>query len=106
MARLALNNNAMLFHTQTSEVYGDPVVSPQAEDYWGNVNPLGACSYQDEGKRASETLLFDLGRTLNLDFKVVRIFNTYEPRMSQFYGRVVSNFIVQALKGDDITILW
>jgi UDP-glucuronate decarboxylase len=85
-------------------VYGDALVSPQAEDYWGNVNPIGIRSCYDEGKRSAETILFDLHRRNNLDLKVVRIFNTYGPRMAIDDGRVVSNFIVQALSGNEITI--
>lgn len=104
MANLALEHGARLFHTSTSEVYGDPLCMPQSEEYWGNVNPIGIRSCYDEGKRAAETLLFDMKRMHGLDLKVVRIFNTYGPRMSQHDGRVVSNFIVQALKGEDITI--
>lgn len=101
---LAIKNGAKLFHSSTSEVYGDALVSPQAEDYWGNVNPIGIRSCYDEGKRSAETILFDLHRRNNLDLKVVRIFNTYGPRMAIDDGRVVSNFIVQALSGDEITI--
>ena len=104
LANLALEQDARLFHTSTSEVYGDPEISPQPENYWGNVNPIGIRSCYDEGKRAAETLLFDYKRTKQLDLKVVRIFNTYGPRMSPSDGRVVSNFIVQALQGEDITI--
>jgi UDP-glucuronate decarboxylase len=85
-------------------VYGDPVVHPQTENYWGHVNPIGPRSCYDEGKRCAETLFFDYYRQHNLDIKVVRIFNTYGPRMHPNDGRVVSNFIVQALKGEDITI--
>jgi UDP-glucuronate decarboxylase len=85
-------------------VYGDPSVHPQPEDYWGNVNTIGIRSCYDEGKRAAETLFFDYQRTHNLRIKVVRIFNTYGPRMAADDGRVVSNFVVQALKGQDITI--
>jgi UDP-glucuronate decarboxylase len=101
---LAIKNRAKLFHTSTSEVYGDTLVSPQAEQYWGNVNPIGIRSCYDEGKRSAETVLFDLHRRDGLDLKVVRIFNTYGPRMAIDDGRVVSNFIVQALSGVDITI--
>ena len=88
----------------TSEVYGDPMVHPQTEDYWGNVNPIGPRSCYDEGKRCAETLFFDYHRQHNLDIKVIRIFNTYGPRMHPNDGRVVSNFIVQALQGKDVTI--
>ena len=88
----------------TSEVYGDPAVHPQTEEYWGNVNPIGMRSCYDEGKRCAETLFFDYRRQHNLEMKVVRIFNTYGPRMHPHDGRVVSNFIVQALKGQDITV--
>lgn len=104
MAELAVKNDVRLFHSSTSEVYGDPHITPQVENYWGNVNPVGIRSCYDEGKRAAETLLFDFQRMHNLDLKIVRIFNTYGPRMSINDGRVVSNFIVQALKGEDITI--
>jgi UDP-glucuronate decarboxylase len=104
LADMAVQSNARLFHTSTSEVYGDPQVTPQSESYWGNVNPVGVRSCYDEGKRAAETILFDYARTCNLDLKLVRIFNTYGPRMSPDDGRVVSNFIVQALTGQDITI--
>ena len=104
MAELAVKNDVRLFHSSTSEVYGDPHITPQVENYWGNVNPVGIRSCYDEGKRAAETLLFDFQRMHNLDLKIVRIFNTYGPRMSVNDGRVVSNFIVQALKGEDITI--
>ena len=85
-------------------MYGDPLISPQLETHWGNVNPIGVRSCYDEGKRAAETLLLDLKRTRGLDLKVVRIFNTYGPRMSPTDGRVVSNFIMQALQNEDITI--
>ena len=88
----------------TSEVYGDPEVHPQPEEYWGKVNPIGIRSCYDEGKRCAETLFFDYHRQHQLDIKVVRIFNTYGPRMHPNDGRVVSNFIVQALQGKDITI--
>ncbi|MCP4408363.1 MAG: NAD-dependent epimerase/dehydratase family protein, partial [Gammaproteobacteria bacterium] len=88
----------------TSEVYGDPEIHPQTEDYWGNVNPIGRRSCYDEGKRCAETLFFDYRRQYNMRIKVARIFNTYGPRMHPNDGRVVSNFIVQALKGKNITI--
>ena len=93
-----------IMQASTSEVYGDPTVHPQTEDYWGNVNPIGTRSCYDEGKRCAETLFFDYNRQLGVAIKVVRIFNTYGPRMQENDGRVVSNFIVQALKGNDITI--
>lgn len=101
---LAKRVGARIFQASTSEVYGDPTVHPQTEDYWGNVNPIGFRSCYDEGKRCAETLFFDYHRQHDLDIKVVRIFNTYGPRMHPNDGRVVSNFIVQALKGEDITI--
>jgi UDP-glucuronate decarboxylase len=93
-----------IFQASTSEVYGDPTVHPQVEEYWGNVNPIGPRSCYDEGKRCAETLFFDYHRQLGVTVKVVRIFNTYGPRMQANDGRVVSNFIVQALKGENITI--
>ncbi|MFA6569456.1 MAG: UDP-glucuronic acid decarboxylase family protein [Victivallales bacterium] len=93
-----------ILQASTSEVYGDPAVHPQKEEYWGNVNPIGTRSCYDEGKRCAETLFFDYNRQLGLSIKVVRIFNTYGPRMQINDGRVVSNFIVQALKDEDITI--
>ena len=93
-----------MLQASTSEVYGDPLVSPQKEDYWGNVNPIGIRSCYDEGKRASETLCFDYLRQHEVDARVIRIFNTYGPRMAVGDGRVVSNFIVQALRREDITI--
>lgn len=101
---LAKRLNAKVFQASTSEVYGDPQVHPQQEDYWGHVNPIGLRSCYDEGKRCAETLFFDYHRQHNLNIKVARIFNTYGPRMHPNDGRVVSNFIVQALKGEDITI--
>lgn len=101
---LAKRIKAKVFQASTSEVYGDPHVHPQSEDYWGNVNPIGERSCYDEGKRCAETLFFDYFRQHDLDIKVVRIFNTYGPRMHHADGRVVSNFIVQALRGDPITI--
>ena len=104
MLGLAKRLNARIFQASTSEVYGDPSVHPQSEAYWGNVNPIGIRSCYDEGKRCAETLFFDYYRQHNLDIRVARIFNTYGPRMHPSDGRVVSNFIVQALKGDDITI--
>lgn len=93
-----------VLQASTSEVYGDPKISPQEESYWGNVNPIGLRACYDEGKRAAETLFFDYARQYKINVKVIRIFNTYGPRMHQNDGRVVSNFIVQALKGRDITI--
>jgi len=93
-----------IFQASTSEVYGDPSVHPQTEEYWGNVNPIGTRSCYDEGKRCAETLFFDYNRQLDVEIKLVRIFNTYGPRMQANDGRVVSNFIVQALNGEDITI--
>jgi UDP-glucuronate decarboxylase len=104
MLGLAKRLNGRIFQASTSEVYGDPEVHPQVESYWGRVNPIGPRSCYDEGKRCAETLFFDYHRQHNLDIKVVRIFNTYGPRMHPHDGRVVSNFIVQALKGEDITI--
>jgi UDP-glucuronate decarboxylase len=101
---LARANKAKIFHASTSEVYGDPLVHPQPETYWGNVNPCGIRSCYDEGKRAAETLFFDYQRQHGLDIRVARIFNTYGPRMHTQDGRVVSNFIVQALKGEDLTV--
>ena len=104
MLGLAKRTNARLLQASTSEVYGDPTVHPQKEDYWGNVNPIGLRACYDEGKRCAETLCFDYNRQHGLAVKVMRIFNTYGPRMHPNDGRVVSNFIVQALKGDDITV--
>jgi UDP-glucuronate decarboxylase len=104
LLELALKKGAKILQASTSEVYGDPLVSPQVEEYWGNVNPIGIRACYDEGKRASETLFFDFHRQYNLDIKIARIFNTYGPRMDLNDGRVVSNFIVQALEGRDITI--
>lgn len=104
MLGLAKRLRCRIFQASTSEVYGDPAVHPQTEDYWGNVNPIGTRSCYDEGKRCAETLFFDYWRQHDLEIKVVRIFNTYGPRMHHADGRVVSNFIVQALKGDPITI--
>jgi UDP-glucuronate decarboxylase len=102
--RLARDTGAMIIQASTSEIYGDPVESPQRETYWGNVNPIGIRSCYDEGKRASETLCFDYKRQYNTDSRVIRIFNTYGPNMSIDDGRVVSNFIVQAIRGEPITI--
>lgn len=104
MLGLAKRLGARIFQASTSEVYGDPEVHPQPESYWGKVNPIGIRSCYDEGKRCAETLFFDYHRQHKVDIKVVRIFNTYGPRMHPNDGRVVSNFIVQALRGDDITI--
>jgi UDP-glucuronate decarboxylase len=104
LLELARNSNAKIFQASTSEVYGDPSVHPQTEEYWGNVNSVGIRSCYDEGKRAAETIFFDYQRTYQLKIKVVRIFNTYGPRMDVDDGRVVSNFIVQALQGNDLTI--
>ena len=104
MLGLAKRTGARFFQASTSEVYGDPNISPQPEEYWGNVNPIGIRSCYDEGKRAAETLTFDYHRQFDIDIRVARIFNTYGPRMDSNDGRVVSNFIVQALKGAPITI--
>jgi len=104
MLELAKKNNATIMQASTSEVYGDPEIHPQVESYWGRVNPIGIRSCYDEGKRCAETLFLDYYRQHNLDIKIARIFNTYGPRMHANDGRVVSNFIVQALKGEDITI--
>jgi UDP-glucuronate decarboxylase len=104
MLGLAKRVKAKVLQASTSEVYGDPVVHPQPESYWGNVNPIGPRSCYDEGKRCAETLFFDYYRQHNLRIKVARIFNTYGPRMNPNDGRVVSNFIVQALKGEPITL--
>ena len=104
MLGLAKRLKARILQASTSEVYGDPAVHPQQEDYWGNVNPIGIRSCYDEGKRCAETLFFDYWRQHRLPIKVIRIFNTYGPRMHPNDGRVVSNFIVQALRGHDLTI--
>ncbi len=104
MLGLAKRVKAKIFQASTSEVYGDPEIHPQTEDYWGHVNPVGFRSCYDEGKRCAETLFFDYHRQHNLDIKIVRIFNTYGPRMHPNDGRVVSNFIMQALQGFPITI--
>ena len=104
MLGLAKRIHAKILQASTSEVYGDPFVHPQPEEYWGNVNPIGIRSCYDEGKRCAETLFFDYHRQNNVKIKVVRIFNTYGPRMHPNDGRVVSNFIMQALRGEDITI--
>ena len=104
MLGLAKRCKATILQASTSEVYGDPTVHPQVETYWGNVNPIGIRSCYDEGKRCAETLMMDYHRQNNVDTRIVRIFNTYGPNMDPADGRVVSNFIVQALKGEDITI--
>ena len=104
MLGLAKRVHARILQASTSEVYGDPAVHPQKEDYWGNVNPIGIRSCYDEGKRVAETLFMDYHRQNHVDIRIVRIFNTYGPRMLMNDGRVVSNFIVQALKGEDLTI--
>ena len=104
MLGLAKRTGAKIFQASTSEVYGDPHVHPQQESYWGNVNPIGIRSCYDEGKRTAETLFMDYHRQHNLKIKIIRIFNTYGPNMHPEDGRVVSNFIVQALKGQDITV--
>src|SRR3954465_13473241 len=104
MLGLAKRRKAKIFQASTSEVYGDPTVHPQPEEYWGNVNPIGFRSCYDEGKRCAETLFFDYHRQHRLRIKVARIFNTYGPRMHPNDGRVVSNFVVQALKGEPITL--
>jgi UDP-glucuronate decarboxylase len=104
MLGLARRTKAKILQSSTSEVYGDPNVHPQSESYWGNVNPIGLRSCYDEGKRVAETLFFDYHRLHKVRSKVIRIFNTYGPRMAVSDGRVVSNFVVQALKGEDLTI--
>lgn len=104
MLELAKRTKARILQASTSEIYGDPKVHPQKEDYWGNVNPIGTRSCYDEGKRVAESLMMDYHRQHNVDIKIVRIFNTYGPRMAENDGRVVSNFIVQALRNKDITI--
>ena len=104
MLGLAKRVHARILHSSTSEVYGDPAVHPQPESYWGHVNPIGPRSCYDEGKRVAETLMFDYHRQNKVDVRVIRIFNTYGPRMALSDGRVVSNFILQALKGEDITL--
>ena len=104
MLELARENSARILQTSTSEVYGDPMVHPQPESYWGNVNPIGPRSCYDDGKRAAETLCMDYHRQHGVDIKIIRIFNTYGPCMAPDDGRVVSNFIMQALRGKDITI--
>ena len=104
MLELAKRKNARILQASTSEVYGDPEIHPQIETYWGNVNPIGIRSCYDEGKRAAETLFFDYHRQHRVEIKVMRIFNTYGPNMHPNDGRVVSNFITQAIRGEDITI--
>ncbi len=104
MLGLAKRTKAKILQASTSEAYGDPAIHPQVESYWGNVNPIGTRSCYDEGKRCAETLFFDYWRQYKLDIRIVRIFNTYGPNMLPNDGRVVSNFIVQALRGEDITI--
>jgi UDP-glucuronate decarboxylase len=104
MLGLAKRTKARILQASTSEIYGDPIEHPQREEHWGNVNPIGPRSCYDEGKRCAETLFFDYRRQFGMEVKVVRIFNTYGPRMRPDDGRVVSNFIVQALRGDPITI--
>jgi len=104
MLGLAKRTGARILQASTSEIYGDPEVHPQTESYWGSVNPIGIRSCYDEGKRCAETLFFDYNRQFGVEIKVMRIFNTYGPHMDENDGRVVSNFIVQALKGEDITI--
>jgi UDP-glucuronate decarboxylase len=104
MLGLAKRTGARILQASTSEVYGDPEVHPQTEDYWGRVNPIGIRACYDEGKRCAETLFFDYHRQNNVEIRVARIFNTYGPKMQPDDGRVVSNFIVQALNGEDITI--
>jgi UDP-glucuronate decarboxylase len=104
MLELATRNNAIILQASTSEIYGDPKISPQSEKYWGNVNPIGIRACYDEGKRAAETLFFDYYRQYKTNIRVARIFNTFGPRMSINDGRVVSNFVVQALRNENITI--
>ncbi len=104
MLGMARRNNARILQASTSEVYGDPLEHPQKETYWGNVNPIGVRSCYDEGKRVAETLMMDYHRLNKIDIRIIRIFNTYGPRMAINDGRVVSNFIMQALKNEDITI--
>ena len=104
LLELAQRSSARILQASTSEVYGDPLVSPQKEDYWGNVNPVGPRSCYDEGKRCAETLFNDFSRQNNIEIKIMRIFNTYGPNMDIGDGRVISNFIVQALRGEDLTV--
>ncbi|GAM07755.1 UDP-glucuronic acid decarboxylase 1 [Geobacter sp. OR-1] len=104
MLGLAKRVRARILQASTSEIYGDPKIHPQTEDYWGNVNPIGVRSCYDEGKRVAETLMMDYHRQNGVDVRIIRIFNTYGPRMAENDGRVVSNFVLQALKGEDITV--
>lgn len=104
MLGLAKRVRARILQASTSEVYGDPQIHPQTEDYWGNVNPIGIRSCYDEGKRVAETLMMDYHRQNSVDIRIIRIFNTYGPKMAEHDGRVVSNFITQALRGEDITV--
>lgn len=104
MLGLAKRVRARILQASTSEVYGDPQIHPQTEDYWGNVNPIGIRSCYDEGKRVAETLMMDYHRQNGVDIRIIRIFNTYGPRMAEHDGRVVSNFITQALRGEDLTV--
>ena len=104
MLELARQNNSKILQASTSEVYGDPLEHPQTEIYWGNVNPIGLRSCYDEGKRCAETMLTDYGKSYGIDTKIVRIFNTYGPNMAINDGRVISNFIIQALRNEDITV--
>jgi UDP-glucuronate decarboxylase len=104
MLDLAKSRNIRILQSSTSEVYGDPTISPQSESYWGNVNPIGIRSCYDEGKRSAETLFFDFHREFDVDIRVARIFNTYGPRMAKNDGRVVSNFIMQAMTNEAITV--
>lgn len=104
MLNIARDCNAKILHASTSEVYGDPIEHPQKESYWGNVNPNGIRSCYDEGKRSAETIMMDYYRMYKTKIKIIRIFNTYGPRMNELDGRVVSNFITQALRGNDITV--
>jgi UDP-glucuronate decarboxylase len=104
MLGMAKRVKARILQASTSEVYGDPRVHPQTEEYWGNVNPIGIRSCYDEGKRVAETLMMDYHRQNNVDIRIIRIFNTYGPRMAENDGRVVSNFILQALRDEDITV--
>lgn len=104
MLGLAKRVRARILQASTSEVYGDPQIHPQTEDYWGNVNPIGIRSCYDEGKRVAETLMMDYHRQNGVDIRIIRIFNTYGPKMAEHDGRVVSNFITQALRGEDITV--
>ncbi len=104
LLELARQNNGKILQASTSEVYGDPIVHPQVEEYWGNVNPIGVRSSYDEGKRVAETLFMEHYKKYKTDIRIIRIFNTYGPKMSGEDGRVVSNFIIQALKGEDVTV--